>query len=67
MKTKHLEIGMIVEHDGDTWEIIGLGVVMEWKTFTHLASKTRGRHQRNGFRPIMIVDWLEGKPQGDNP
>lgn len=53
-----LAVGRIIEWDGDTWKIVGLGTRIDGKVNTHLASTTRGRQQRNGFYPIQMVDWL---------
>jgi len=49
-----------ISHDGDTWRIIGTGVVREdGKTFCHIASTTRGRQQKNGWAPVQINDWID--------
>lgn len=51
--------GLQVSHDGDTWRILGAGVVREdGMTFCHLASKIRGRQQTNGWVPVQINDWV---------
>jgi hypothetical protein len=48
-----------IEHDGDTWKIVGVGTVRDGKTLVHLASTTRGRHQKNGFYPVQMMDWID--------
>lgn len=52
--------GAKISHDGDTWTIIGTGVIREdGKTFCHLASTTRSMSQKNGSMPIQIGDWID--------
>lgn len=48
-----------INHDGDTWEIIGEGASRDGKVFCHLKSTTRGRQQRNGWMPAQICDWID--------
>lgn len=49
-----------IEHDGDIWKILSIGVTREdGKTFCHLASTTRSRQQRNGSNPVQICDWID--------
>ena len=48
-----------IQHDGDTWKILGEGASRDGKVLCHLASTTRGRHQRNGFYPIQMMEWIE--------
>jgi hypothetical protein len=48
-----------IQHDGDTWNIIGEGAARDGKVFCHLASTTRGRQQRNGWVPVQINDWID--------
>jgi hypothetical protein len=56
---KGYKIDDTIEHDGDTWKIIGIGWTRETGvTFLHLASTTRFFAQRNGKRPAMIADWI---------
>ncbi len=52
-------MGKIIELDNDTWEVIGVGVAVDGKTYVHLASKTRGRQQKNGFYPIQICRFID--------
>ncbi len=40
-----------IQHDGDTWTILGEGSAKNGKICCHLASTTRGRQQRNGWVP----------------
>lgn len=53
-----IQIGSTINHDGDTWRVIGIGATSDGKTFLHLASTTRFRKQRNGNCPIQICDWI---------
>lgn len=48
-----------IQHDNDTWNIIGEGATRDGKTYCHLASTTRFRQQRNGKNPIQICDWID--------
>lgn len=48
-----------INHDGDTWRILAVGVSRGDKSFCHLASTTRGRQQRNGIVPVQIADWID--------
>ena len=50
----------VINHDGDTWEVIGMGVEKDGKVFCHLASTTRIQgHQKNGANPSQINDWVD--------
>ena len=50
----------IIQHDGDTWRVVSLGRVRDdGRVYAHLASTTRGFHQRNGFYPVQMCDWIE--------
>lgn len=49
----------IIDHDGDRWEVLALGTERDGKVYTHLASTTRCRKQRNGNNPIQVCDWIE--------
>lgn len=68
MKTtepRPVEVGQIIEWEGDTWLVLGLGVRIDGKVNAHLASTTRGRQQRNGFYPVQMADMIPeliGKP-----
>jgi hypothetical protein len=54
-----------VEHDGDTWVILGRGRTNDQgQTYCHLASTTRARKQKNGFNPIQATGWLNIKLNG---
>lgn len=53
-----------IQHYGDTFDVIGTGVSRtradgSVEVFCHLASTTRGWHQRNGFYPCQICDYVE--------
>lgn len=48
-----------IQHDGDTWNIVGEGASRDGKVFCHLASTTRFNHQRNGKNPVQINDWID--------
>lgn len=50
-----------IGHEGDTWRIIGTGTARDGKIYCHLASTTRGNHQRNGWNPIQMCDWIDEK------
>ena len=56
--------GDIIEYEGDTWTVIGVGITaigpcaMEGQTYLQLASTTRFIVQRNGRRPVMIATWV---------
>ncbi len=55
-----IKLDDIIKHDGETWRVVSLGRVREdGKIFAHLASTTRGFHQKNGFNPVQICDWIE--------
>jgi hypothetical protein len=50
----------IINHDGDTWKVLGTGRTREdGMTYCHLASTTRGRMQKNGWYPIQMCDWVK--------
>jgi len=53
-----MKLGDKITRDGDTWLIVGIGVEVDGKRYTHLASTTRFRQQRNGKVPVQIGDWL---------
>lgn len=59
MKTKHTPDPFTIPHDGDTWRIVGQGMMREGKVYCHLASTTKGVQQRNGWNPMQICDWVE--------
>jgi len=52
-------MSITIKHDGDTWVIVGEGAARDGKVYCHLASTTRGKQQRNGWRPIQIADWID--------
>ncbi|MBN3839342.1 hypothetical protein [Burkholderia sp. Ac-20349] len=52
-------MAITIQHDGDTYRIIGEGATRDGKTYCHLASTTRGRQQRNGWCPAQIGDWID--------
>lgn len=47
---------LIIEHDGDTWRVLGTGVDSGNKRLCHLASTTRC--QWNSDSPIQISDFV---------
>ena len=49
----------IIEHEGDTWRIIGEGALRDGKVYCHLASTTRERQQKNGRVPVQMADWID--------
>lgn len=50
-----------VQHDGEDWYVQSTGVTSPDGTlvFAHLASKTEGKPQKNGFVPKQIADWVK--------
>jgi hypothetical protein len=50
---------LTIKHDGDTYRVLGLGVVRDGMVYCHLASTTRGRQQRNGWMPLQGCDWID--------
>lgn len=55
--TEEMDAAIIIDHDGDTWRIVGIGTRRDGKAYCHLASTTR--KQRNGNNPIQIADWID--------
>lgn len=49
----------VIQHDNDTWRILGIGTKKDGKTLCHLASTTVFTHQKNGKRPKQITDWID--------
>lgn len=47
---------LIIEHDGDTWRVLGTGVDSGNKRLCHLASTTRT--QWNSTSPVQISDFV---------
>ena len=56
--TSKREIGQTIEHNGDTWKILGLGIERDGEIYAHLASTTRGTRQKNGFYPMQSCDFI---------
>lgn len=54
-------LDQIIEADGDSWKIVGVGVTEGEETVLHLSSQTRGTQQKNGFRPGGMVCWVHHK------
>lgn len=52
---------LVINHDGDAWRILSQGATRDEKTLCHLASMTRGSHQKNGWNPVQITDWLNNE------
>lgn len=50
---------LIIQHDGEEWRVINVGAKDGDRLLCHLASTTRGRHQRNGWSPAQIGDWID--------
>lgn len=48
-----------IQHDEDTWNLIGQGAVRNGRVYCHLASTTRTRQQRNGSVPVQMADWID--------
>jgi len=53
------DMDKIINIDGDTWEIIGMGAERDGKVYCHLKSTTRGRQQRNGWNPLQRGEWID--------
>ena len=49
----------LIEHDGDTWNVLSTGAERDGKIYAHLASTTRISKQRNGDNPVQIGDWID--------
>lgn len=61
MTPRKLKHDMKIRIDGDVWVIWGLGVERDGKeTYAHLASTTRGKHQRNGWVPMQVQRYIKG-------
>lgn len=46
--------------DGKDWFVVGTGTTNdEGKVYAHLASKTEGQVQKNGFVPKQMADWID--------
>lgn len=50
---------LVIEHEGDTWRVIGQGATRPGQRYCHLASTTRGRQQRNGTVWVQVADWID--------
>lgn len=57
--TEEMDMAITINHDGDTWRVVGIGTRRDGKVYCHLASTTRSRKQRNGNNPIQIADWID--------
>ena len=54
-----MKLGDKIPKDGDTWVILGLGVVRDdGLQYAHLSSTTRFRQQKNGKVPVQQCDWI---------
>ena len=49
----------IITADGDTWRLIQKGAHRNGNIYCMLASTTRGSHQKNGWNPIQMCDWID--------
>ncbi len=56
---KQTYINKTIVHMGEVWKVIGVGAQTEHNTFCHLLNLYRGRHQKNGFCPAQINDWVD--------
>lgn len=52
---------LVVELDGDTWRVIGIGVQKAGEVYVHLASTTRSSTQKNGEIPVQIACFVDEK------
>jgi len=59
MENKQNFINKIIVHNGEVWEVIGVGVQTDDNTFCHLSNLHRGRQQKNGWFPAQINDWVD--------
>lgn len=59
MSTIQTFVDKKIVHMGDVWRVVSTGAQTEGNTFCHLASLTRGKHQKNGFNPVQINDWVD--------
>lgn len=44
-----------VEYQGETWDVLSLGLTVDGKTFAHTS---RGKNHKNGFYPEQICAWV---------
>lgn len=51
-------MGKIINHEGDTWEVIGVGASRDGLTYCHLRSTTRSRQAKNGAHWLQMADWI---------
>ena len=50
---------LIITDEGEEWRIVNYGAAEDDSIFCHLASTTRGRHQKNGWYPVQSGRWIE--------
>jgi hypothetical protein len=56
----------IIEHAGDTWRVMGIGVASSGAHLCHLASTTRFQApQKNGIPPVQTLDWVPNEILAD--
>lgn len=54
-----VDVVPVVEHDGDRWRVVAEGTTRgDGHVYCHLASTTRFVQQRNGPRPVQMLDWV---------
>jgi hypothetical protein len=55
---KKARVGATIELEGDTWEIINLGTIVDDKIYAHLASTTRFFTQKNGKVAVQKLELI---------
>lgn len=50
---------LTIVYMGEVWRVIGVGAQRDGNTYCHLANTTRGTHQKNGWMPAQIADWVD--------
>lgn len=56
----------VIEHNGDTWRVIGIGTDGNGAHYCHLASTTRFQApQKNGIPPVQTLDWVPNEILAD--
>lgn len=49
----------VIEHNGDTWRVIGISTGVNGAHLCHLASTTRFQaQQKNGIPPVQTLGWV---------
>ena len=48
----------VIEHNGDTWRVIGIGTGVNGAHYCHLASETRMQRPPFDDSPVQCLDWI---------